>query len=155
LFNSKKIEEILALAYESQTEIRETNNRLARGNIRRLEDMVDNKKEFADIHARLDVAAKQQEYIVNTLALAISNQEQLLRNQSKYIPLPKRKRKKQLTNATGWTKVQPDEIITFMEMYDNGDSITEIASATKRGASTVSIYINKELEKRENETTKA
>ena len=141
MFNSKKIEEIMAVVYESQAEIRETNRRLASSNVKRLEDMVDNKKEFASIHARLDVLTHQQEFMVNTLSVLVKGQEQLLKNQSKYIPLPKKKRRKALTQGSGWTNVKAEEKAQFLEMFERGLSVTDIANSTGRSTGTVSNHL--------------
>jgi len=141
MFNGKKIEEIMEVVYESQAEIRETNRRLASSNVKRLEDMVDNKREFANIHTRLDVVTQQQEFMVNALAALINGQEQLLKNQAKYIPLQRKKRKKSLTNATGWTTVKAAEKAQFLEMFNRGLSVTDIANQTGRSTGTVSNHL--------------
>ena len=161
MFNGKKIEEIMATTYEMQTEIREMNTRFARASVTGLERKIQAEKDFTILNDKLnelstdiDVIAKGMVNIIKSNREVIANQEQLLKNQAKYIPLKKRPRKKALTNATGWTKVHDDEIVTFMEMYDAEQSITAIAGHTGRGASTVSKYITIELEKRDNEAAK-
>jgi DNA-binding NarL/FixJ family response regulator len=77
------------------------------------------------------------------LAKVIENQEKILKNQGKMIPPPKRKRKKSLTNASGWTAVKAEEKAEFLEMFERGLSVTEIANATGRTTSTVSNWLHK------------
>ena len=48
--------------------------------------------------------------------------------------------------------VSEEEKVTFMEMYDLGESITDIAVATKRTSSTVSNWIRKLLKERDEKT---
>jgi len=162
LFNGKKIQEIMETIYEMRLEVREMNSRFAKVSVKRIEDAISNEEYFKKLSEKIDrairdidIIAKGMVNVIKSNKEAIENQEQLLRNQQKYIPLPRKKRREPLTKATGWTKVQPDEIITFMEMYDAGESITDIAAHTKRGGSTVSKYITNEVKKRDNEAIKS
>ena len=138
MFNKKKIDEIMATILESQNDIRELNRRFAKNNVNKLEDLLTSDKNFQILNDKL--------------LEVLTNQEQIIKNQQQYISPTKRKRKKALSNASGWHVVSEEEKVTFMEMYDLGESITDIAVATKRTSSTVSNWIRKLLKARDEET---
>jgi len=138
MFNGKKIDEIMATTLESQNDIRELNRRFAKNNVNKLEDLLTSDKNFQILNDKL--------------LEVLTNQEQIIKNQQQFIPPTKRKRKKALSNASGWHVVSEEEKVTFMEMYDLGESMTDIAVATKRTSSTVSNWIRKLLKARDEET---
>ncbi len=154
MFNGKKIEEILAVVYETQVEIRETNNRLSKSKVKTLEEMVQSEKKFTILDNKLNELCNDITVIAQGFVNVIQNQEKLLEGQKQYIPLKRRKRKKALTQATGYTSISDAERASFLEMYNRGLSMTDISVATGRSSSAISNYIRSQVEGK-NETTKA
>ena len=60
---------------------------------------------------------------------------------------PKRKKRKQLTHRTGYTKVGQVESYDIYEMYQNERPLVDIANHFSRSQSCISRHIRKHLEK--------
>ena len=161
MFNGSKIEEIRNHVFEVNETTKELARRMSKSNLNRLENIVAQEKNLKTIEQRLRNLEESTTAIEQALLAimehqvqSVKNQVQILKNQQAFIkPKERKKRSKPLTSASGWKFVSEDEKIMFVEMYDSGKAIVDIANATGRTSSTVTRWVNKTLKERD-ETAK-